>query len=497
MRQRWVALWHSTEDVSWMVLTLILLLVAQGVQSFLVNGRPGHIEWLALPDLVFPVVVLAFSCWGISRILKYHALLPLLFGELLRARMAVVLIQILIMGLDRMMSKNPAWDAFPDIVQEVLELWWLLTAMIMIGRLAQKVPFRSRVLTLCAWGVFIGPWVFWLSLFTPADLWQADGEDADPKHYAQAMSEDTFTAQSAIFESAVDDIQNERPGIEDIYFLGLAGDASSSVFRREVDLAHQVLATFFDVGGRSIILANESGNTTRYPFATHNNFESALNHMGELMDVDDDVLFLFLSSHGTKSSTLTFAQPGLIMPDLDPASLKADLDQSKIKWRIIVISACYSGGFIEALQDTYTLIIVSSDDTDGGLGCVVKDRYTWFAGHFFDDQLRKTWSIPTAFQTTSQWLNSQRGLASTIGAPQMAIGEAMRIKLSSLEERFSRPGGASEGMRAHREGPWPGVTYAGMSGVKEHSKAWMSSFNRSLRFLSRTNASSSISAATM
>jgi Peptidase C13 family len=488
----------ASADASVVVLTSLCVLTAEGVRSYLTNGHPGHIEWLALPDLTFPLVLLGLSCWAVTALLGQKSALPELIYDVLSARFIMVLMQLLALGLQQKFYGAALWDAFPEGVQAFTEVWCLLAVMVRMGHLSDADPFKRKYLTIQVWGIFLVPWLFWLSLFQSADLWQTDGEDSDPKHYAQAMTEDTFTAESLMFEGMLDSFEADRPGEEDMYFLGVSGEAGNPLYLREAELALETLRDVYGIEGRAGILANHANNTARYPFATHNNFEASLNRIAELIDAEEDVLFLFLSSRGTQSPSLVLSQPGLILADMDPKGIKKALDDAQIKWRIIVISACYSGAFINQLADSKTLIMTSSDATDQGLGCAKSKDSTWFTQLFFEEGLKKSLGMTAAFNATVDTIKKQQGMNQTVGLPQMVMGAEMKHKLALLESRVLQPGALKDGLRARSN--WPRTVrkdYAGISGVRESSKAWMVSFNRSLRFLSRTRANSSISAATL
>jgi len=498
LRFRQVGVGVACADASMLVFTAMFLLLAEGILSYLTNGHPGHIEWLALPDLTFPWVLLGFSCWAVTAFIQQKGALFDLIHDVFSARLVMVLIQILAQGLHQRFFGAEIWESFPDWIQQCTELWWLLAVMARLGHLSNANPFHHSNQTIRVWSVFLAPWIFWLSMFQPADLWQADGIESDPKHYAQAMTEDAFTAESLMFEGMLDNFEAERPGEEDIYFLGVSGEAGNPLYLREADLALETLRDVYGVEGRAGILANNANNTARYPFATHNNFEASLNHIAELIDAEEDVLFLFLSSRGTQAPSLVLSQPGLILADIDPKGLKKALDDAQIKWRIIVISACYSGGFINQLADSKTLVITSSDATDHGLSCAKKKESTWFTQLFFEEGLKKSLGMTTAFQATLDTIKKQQGIDQNLGLPQIAMGKEMQHKLALLESRLLQPGALKDGLRAHSK--WPRsmlLDYAGISGFSEHSKAWMVSFKRSLRFLSRTKANSSISAAAL
>jgi len=486
---------HSSPSA--LVLAVFGLLIAQGCLSYLTNGHPGHIEWLALPDLTFPMVLLAFSCWAVSVLVHQKEAVLVLLNAILSARIWVVLIQITLQALQHKLGGLEGWEALPDVTQELTELWWLLAVMVRLGQLSKYLPVRDVTRPLWVWGAFIGPWMFWLTLFQPADLWQADGTESDPKHFAQAMSEDSFTAEALMFDGMLDNFEAERPGEEDIYYLGVAGEAGNSLYLREAELALESLRDVYGMDGRAGILANNANNTARYPFATHNNLEATLDRIGELIDADEDILFLFLSSRGTQTSSIVLSQPGLMLADINPKGLKKALDDAKIKWRIIVISACYSGAFINELSDAKTLVVTSSDNTDKGLGCAANKGTTWFTQFFFETYLKQSLGMTAAFTATVDALAKQQGSAEHSGLPQISMGAQMKHKLAGLESRVLQPGALKDGIRAQWGFPNVSRSYAGMSGVREHSKAWMASFKRSLRFFKRTKANSSISEATM
>lgn len=490
----------ACEDFSILVWVAFALIFAQGALSFLVNGRPGHIEWLALPDLTFPIVLMAFSSWAILVMVNEKSKLFDLLSDLLSARLLIVLLEV---AVQTFQHSAPAridwvggdWSGLADSVQAMAELWWLLAVMVKLGRIPSSGKSQTQSESLLVWGAFLGPWLFWLSVFQPADLWQADGVDSDPKHYMLTMTEDTFTSEPMMFDGLLDSFEPEQPGVEDIYFLGLAGEAGNPMHLREAELANTVLHDVYGVDGRAGILANNASSGARYAFATHHNFESILNRIGELIDVEDDVLFLFLSSRGTQSSSLVLSQPGLSLADLDPKGIKLALDDAQIKWRIIVISACYSGGFINELSNPQTVLITSSDKTDAGLGCTEKTGTTWFTQSFFEDHLKKSLGITAAFKATLEALQKEQGPTKKSGLPQMVMGAEMKKKLASFEANILQPGALKDGLRAQRHPPFAVNHQAGMSGVKEHSKAWMASLKRSLRFFKRIKANSSISPA--
>jgi hypothetical protein len=157
------------------------------------------------------------------------------------------------------------------------------------------------------------------------------------------------------------------------------------------------------------------------------------------MDADEDLLFLYITTHGSAEGELSVELPPLELSQIRPAALAQMLHASDIKWMVLVISACYSGGFIEPLKDVNTLIITATDAENQSFGCGNGEKLTWFGKAYFDDALRRTRSFTEAFgfarQEVTQREREQRFTASN---PQMYVGVQMREKLRGLEARLAR-----------------------------------------------------------
>lgn len=474
--------------VLWRVLAVVAV---QALQSWLLNGRPGHLAWQVLPDVLFPFALLWFSAWFAATLAGRPALAAPLLADLLAAKLLFALLQAAVLVPGAVWPDEERLDMPIDRALDGLQLWWLLAASARVVRVVEG----SRWRTLAALSGFAAPWLLLIALFPPADLWQADAAAADSDPPAQqAMPEAVFHSQASLFDDALDALEGERPGVDDLYFLGVAGDAGTPAFRNEVEMAGKLLDERFDTRGRSLLLVNDAGPDPQYPFATRTNLNAALAQLGEVMDVDDDILWLFLSSHGTREHTVVLAQPALALGDIDPAWLRTALDEARIRWRIVVISACYSGGFIDALRDDHTLVITASDADHPSFGCGVSDRYTWFGEALFDQQLRKTLSLSSAFRAAARSIaDREKRIGEQPSNPQWVMGPAMAAKLAALERRLGQPGGPGGSVQARRApaAARPRVLQAGMSGVSEHARTWISSFRRSLRFFSRRSESSS------
>ena len=65
---------------------------------------------------------------------------------------------------------------------------------------------------------------------------------------------------------------------------------------------------------------------------------------------------------------------------------------------MLVISACYSGGFIPKLQDDKTLIITAARADRVSFGCSEENDFTYFGRALFAEALQQTDDLQRAFK---------------------------------------------------------------------------------------------------
>jgi hypothetical protein len=239
--------------------------------------------------------------------------------------------------------------------------------------------------------------------------------------------------QAQLLERALAGLKASRTEEPQLFFVSFAGWAPQAVFKREALAVRELFDAAFSTTGRSLALINHASTLDEVPLASSDNLDKALRHIGGLMRKDDDVLFLFLTSHG-KKDVFAVERPGGLPPDdLTPASLKGILDRSGIKNRVIVLSACHSGSFIPALADASTLVITAAHADRTSFGCEDKREWTYFGDAFFNQALRQERSFERAFarakRTIARWEKEQRLVQSL---PQIAGGEALRARLEAL-----------------------------------------------------------------
>ncbi|TMH17830.1 MAG: hypothetical protein E6H68_03700 [Betaproteobacteria bacterium] len=287
--------------------------------------------------------------------------------------------------------------------------------------------------------------------FAPALLpdmawWEAPAkEPSRDTRFPSPASEAVLSAQQELFDKALDDLADERPRVTDLYFVGFAPYAGEDVFRKDMDLARDLFDQRFDTEGRSIVLLNNPRTVLHQPMATVTNLRATLKEIGATIDRDDDVVMVYLESHGGRDHRLAAEFPPLELEQLTPETLRTILDEAAIKWRIIVVSACYSGGYIEPLKDEFTLILTASATDRTSFGCGTESNATYFADALFQHALRFEDSFVKAFAQARERIaeHEREQKVSPPSDPQIYVGDEMAAKLPKLEAalRARRAGG--------------------------------------------------------
>jgi hypothetical protein len=230
-----------------------------------------------------------------------------------------------------------------------------------------------------------------------------------------------------------------RPGTVDLYFVGFAPFASQDVFLKEARSAQALFDARFDTKGRSLLLINNLQTVNELPLATAPNLAAALQALAGKIDVEEDVVFLYLTSHGEKNGILALEFGNLGLRPMNARTLRAILDRSGIKWRVVVVSACYSGSFIDALQDERTLIVTAAAADRASFGCSHTNEFTYFGEAYLDKALRRRLSFVDAFAEAKQLVTAREQREKRLPSqPQIVIGKEIGAKLEALERRLAR-----------------------------------------------------------
>ncbi len=239
--------------------------------------------------------------------------------------------------------------------------------------------------------------------------------------------------QQSLLADQISKLAPQRPGVVDFYFVGVAGYGDQNVFRKEAERVRTLFDARFGTRGRSILLVNNPATLTIYPLATPENLSTVLHAVRKRIDPAEDVLVLFLTSHGAPRAGLTFELAGRELGPMTPHGLAAALASAGIRRRIVIVSACYSGQFVPALQDEQTLVITAAAANRSSFGCTNTAEWTWFGEAFFKRALPAAGRFVPAFERARAMIaKRERRSGYPHSRPQLSLGATMARVLGEI-----------------------------------------------------------------
>ena len=328
------------------------------------------------------------------------------------------------------LASDLPWIARFPVIVTLLALAYLISLVVrVLGAAYGPVRWRPALTAIVL--VVAAPSVLGL-LDLDTRLWvpeeQSPGEEADDADQAEAL----FYDQPSRIAAGVARVTPSQQGKPAVYFVGFAGDGSQGVFRRETVFAGEVFAARFGSVERSVLLINDIDDRDSYPIASVSGLEQTLKVLAARMNPEQDVLVLFLSSHGSEQG-LEVENGTLPLAQLAPEDVREALDASGIRWRVVVVSACHSGVFLNALKSDTAAIVTASDAAHESFGCEDDRELTWFGEAFLKDSLPVSGSLEAAFHKAADLITRREEAEHQVHSnPQLYVGELMQRKLAEL-----------------------------------------------------------------
>ena len=262
---------------------------------------------------------------------------------------------------------------------------------------------------------------------------------------APAAYETLAERDRRLIQETLEAMPPQRPGRPDLYVLGFAGDGTEDVFRNEVLYLERLMDGRFQAQGRVIGLVNHPASledASARPLATLDNLSLALAGMGEAMDPDEDVLLLFITTHGSEDHELLAGLPPVVDEEIGPGELAGAIDASGIRNRVVVVSSCFSGGFLPALRSPDAVVITAARKDRTSFGCGTTSQVTYFGQAWLVKALNRHDDFIAAFRDARKQVAAREekdGYAPSL--PQIHVGERIGPVLQAWRESL-QPGPA-------------------------------------------------------
>jgi hypothetical protein len=402
--------------------------------SLWVVGRHGEWNWYALPFVLVHMPLLLGGAVGCAYAIGRPADGPRFF--------AAGLLISLVLDL-AWLGANLAADGRPQYLRVIWALMplpaaWLAIAMaVYASRSARRVGRRVLAAACCVvlvgipLGTIYRDRTFWHAPYRPESAAIVQGLDIGP------ATESAFYRQPEVLARELDSVQPRRAGVVNVFLVAMAGYGREDVFMREVESVAELFRERFDAGGHVVRLVNNPTSILDTPIASRTSLRAALERVAQVMDRDEDVLVLFMTSHGSQDHRFALQLGQMQFEDLGPAMVKGLLDDAGIKNRVVIVSTCYSGGFVPSLAGPDTLVITAAAADRTSFGCGNEFDWTYFGDAFFNDALRKTHSFERAFEMARPAIEArERKEQFDPSNPQLSEGSRIAERLARLESRL-------------------------------------------------------------
>jgi hypothetical protein len=443
------AIWRKTADpplvglpvlvaiaaITAIVRIALQLLAAASWHAFNPYGLNAVVAWIAIE-----VAVAAFFVRPAARATALAAMFILSVA----ADLFTAAIRIALPMLAPALAEG-AWGtsaAAAYVLYAVPVAWWVGAMSCVVGSLQPEVRLRLFARVCALWlALFVAnALVPHAPVFLPPDF---DPRNANWWEVAYALRQERNggaqnvppeiaridAAQPRLLQAEIAQLAPQRSGVTDVYAIGIAGWAEQDVFPKELDGALATIAGVLPINKRVIRLINNRETLDTVPLASMANFTAAVQAIGKVMDKNEDVLVLFMTSHGAKNGFL-LQVPGNATA-LTPQQVAAALDSAGIKNRVVIVSACFSGIFVPPLANDNTIVITAADANNTSFGCAPERDWTYFGDAFFRQSLHPGADLQSAFEHAKILIQGWEMLDRVPPSnPQASFGAALVAKLA-------------------------------------------------------------------
>ena len=454
------AVWRRTSDVSLVGLPLLLvfaalvavvraalqLLEAGSWYAFNPYGLNAVVAWIALELAIAALFVrpaartTALSAMFVLSVLADLVMTGISIG-------APYVAPLLARAIGPSAPFNSAVVA--DATYTLLFVWWVGAMTCIVGSLEQQSGWRLT-------GRIAGLWLALFAanvamphtpIFVPPDFdpgnanwWETvyAAQRAEGKGRVAGEIGQIQKLQPRLLQEQFAHLTPAHKGETEIYTLAIAGWADQDVFIKELDGALEAMASVLPTNGHTVRLVNRRDTASTIPLANFSNFAAAVHAIGNVMDKDNDVLVLLMTSHGEQTG-FALQLPGGIA-ELTPQQVAAALNGEGIKNRVVIVSACYAGIFVPPLANDNTIVITAADAKHTSFGCAPERDWTYFGDAFFHQSLHPGADFENALDHARVLIHGWEMMDNVVPSnPQGSFGRALVAKLAPYFATNPRP----------------------------------------------------------
>ncbi len=331
---------------------------------------------------------------------------------------------------------SPPWYSHElyNFINQALAVW----AFLVMFRLTSEY-LALDIANMCLMGALAAGVVYTLNQYVYISQMmyvpEAQGiEENDGWH--SMSSEELFAMQNHMRQKDLDKLRASKPDDVDIYALSLGSYARQDVFMKEARFVSDRLTSVLDTKN-VITLINNRKTFREVPLANSTNLMAYLWQIRESkMQSQEDIALIYLTSHGDAVQGLSVdVSYRFSQMNLTPERLADILKDSGIKYKVVIIGACFSGVFVPALRDENTMVITASAGDKPAYGCSDDADLTYFAQAYFQYALAKTADLEKAFYIARDMISQRERdeKITVVSEPQIYVGSGIRKALQKYK----------------------------------------------------------------
>lgn len=274
---------------------------------------------------------------------------------------------------------------------------------------------------------FSGRWGWCFAIVATASVVNAQANEESAKKKGLDV-ESIYYAQAGLVKNVLAGVQSSREGVPEIFFVGFAPDDAEDVFENEVKHVEAQFRRSLGAEGRTVLLVNSRNTVDQLPLANGPNLAAVLGGMADRMG-PEDLLFLHITTHGSRRHRLSVSFENLGLNDLPAKEVGEIINSAGLPWRVVVVSACFSGGFIRALKSPRAMVITAASARRPSFGCKNGREYTYFGAAYYRDSLTDA-DFLAAFDRAVPLVRArEEEQGHKHSKPQMWVGKKIGAKL--------------------------------------------------------------------
>jgi hypothetical protein len=243
------------------------------------------------------------------------------------------------------------------------------------------------------------------------------------KRFEPLEIEDALIDQQARIEARVAALPQHGKAAETLV-LAVGGEGYLAVFDREARRAAAVLSARH--GGPALVLSNTPEQVESGLLASRRTVALALAALGRRAR-PGDTLVVYLVSHGGEDASMSMAAPFLEFAPLTAADLATAMDAAGFTRRIVIISACFAGSWIDTLASPTTIVVAAAAADRTSFGCDDSRELTVFGEAMLGELADPALSPAQAFaRARSRIAAAEAAAGETASLPEARVGSAMQ-----------------------------------------------------------------------